>query len=299
MRPVKEIFIEEYWNIGFRHCTDSDTVVDADKDLYSFDELKATKRYWYADPFLFEKDGRTYLFVEMFDNVTERGLIGFSEFVDNRFTQPQVVLEESFHLSYPYVFEENGVVYMMPETRDDGCIQLYRAEEFPTKWVKDRVIVKIKDAVDTVNDGDDIITSVITSPVEMKTRLEIYDRKTGKPTFQNPVKPDDQISRGAGRIVEHKGKNFRPAQDCTNAEYGAGLIFYEMKKDENGYNEKKYSELVPSQISCGKEKIFGVHTYARKGEVEIVDVKKRRINIKRIYWIILKKYNNFIMKVDA
>lgn len=291
MRPLKEIFIEEYWNIAFRRYSTDDTVVDADKKAYYFDELKATKRYWYADPFLFEKNGKTYLFVEMFDNVKEKGLIGYSEFIDGKFTQPQVVLEESFHLSYPYVFEENGIIYMMPETRGDECIQLYRAKKFPTEWVKDRVVVKIKDAVDTVIDGDDIITSVITSPAEMKTQLEIFNIKTGKPSFVNPVKAADQTSRGAGRIVEHKGKQLRPAQNCTNANYGSGLIFYEINKSGNSYNEKKYSELFPSQIISGKDTAFGVHTYARTKEIEIVDVKKKRFNLKRILWIISKKFN--------
>ena len=99
MRPLKEIFSEEYWDIAFRRYSADDTVVEANKKAYYFDELKATKRYWYADPFLFEKKGKTYLFVEMFDNVKEKGLIGYSEFIDGKFTQPQVVLEESFHLS--------------------------------------------------------------------------------------------------------------------------------------------------------------------------------------------------------
>lgn len=289
MRPLTEIFIEEYWEIAFRRYSADDTVVDADRKSYAFDELKATKRYWYADPFLFEKNNRTYLFVEMFDNMTEKGLIGYSEFIGDKFTQPQVVLEEKFHLSYPYVFEENGVVYMMPETRGDECIQLYRAVKFPTEWVKDRVIVKIKDAVDTVIDGEDIITSVITSPGEMKTQLEIYDIKTGKPSFKNPVKPTDQITRGAGRIISHNGMRLRPAQNCTNASYGSGLIFYEINKSENSYSEKKYSELFPSQIASGNDTVLGVHTYARAENIEIVDVKKERINLKRIYWIIKKK----------
>ncbi len=289
MRPVKEIFIEEYWDIAFRRYSADDTVVEANKKAYYFDELKATKRYWYADPFLFEKNGKTYLFVEMFDNVKEKGLIGYSEFIDGKFTQPQVVLEESFHLSYPYVFEENGIIYMMPETRDDGCIQLYRAKKFPTEWVKERVVVKIKDAVDTVIDGDDIITSVITSPAEMKTQLEIFNIKTGKPSFENPVKPTDQISRGAGRIIEHKGMRLRPAQNCTNANYGSGLIFYEINKSESSYSEKKYSELFPSQIASGNDTVLGVHTYARTNEIEIVDVKKKRFNLRRIIWIVKKK----------
>ena len=289
MRPVKEIFMEEYWDIAFRHYSDCDTVVDADKKTYVFNELKATKRYWYADPFLFEKDGKIYLFVEMFDNISEKGLIGYSEYVDNKFTQPQVVLEESFHLSYPYVFEKNGIVYMMPETREDGCIQIYRAEDFPKKWVKDRVIVKIKDAVDTVIDGDDIITSVITSPIEMKTQIEIYSIKTGEPTFDNPVKASDQVSRGAGRIIEQGGKRLRPAQNCKGANYGDGLIFYEIKKNENEYREVIYSKLISAQIFCDTGRIFGVHTYARTGDIEIVDVKKKRINMKRIFWILKRK----------
>ena len=289
MRPLTEIFIEEYWEIAFRRYSADDTVVDADRKSYAFDELKATKRYWYADPFLFEKDNKTYLFVEMFDNVTEKGVIGCSEFIDGKFTQPQIVLEENFHLSYPYVFEENGIVYMMPETRDDGCIQLYRAEKFPTEWVKDRVIVKIKDAVDTVINDESIITSVITSPAEMKTQLEIYNIKTGEPSFKNPVKSADQISRGAGRIIDHNGMRLRPAQNCTNASYGSGLIFYEINKSENNYSEKKYSELFPSQIASGTDTVLGVHTYARTNEIEMVDVKKKRFNLKRIYWIILKK----------
>ena len=151
------------------------------------------------------------------------------------------------------------------------------------------MIVKIKDAVDTVIDGENIITSVITSPVEMKTQLEIYDIKTGKPSFKNPVKPTDQITRGAGRIISHNGMRLRPAQNCTNASYGSGLIFYEINKSENSYSEKKYSELFPSQIASGNDTVLGVHTYARTNEIEIVDVKKKRINLKRIYWIILKR----------
>ena len=59
MRPLKEIFVEEYWDIAFRRYSNNDTVVDADKKSYAFDELKATKRYWYADPFFFEKNNRS------------------------------------------------------------------------------------------------------------------------------------------------------------------------------------------------------------------------------------------------
>ena len=46
----------------------------------------------------------------------------------SHWSDPVVVLEENFHLSYPYVFEESGNVYMIPETSDVGDIRLYKAD---------------------------------------------------------------------------------------------------------------------------------------------------------------------------
>ena len=46
--------------------------------------------------------------VKAFDNKSEKGVIACMKYKDGDFTDPEVVLEESFHLSYPYVYEENG-----------------------------------------------------------------------------------------------------------------------------------------------------------------------------------------------
>lgn len=44
-------------------------------------------------------------------------------------SKPVVVLKEPFHLSYPWVFEEAGKVYMIPETGQDGSVRLYEATD--------------------------------------------------------------------------------------------------------------------------------------------------------------------------
>lgn len=69
-----------------------------------------------ADPFLFVKDGTLFLFYEdkkLFHN----GVIAMISTKDLvSWTEPVVVLKESCHLSYPWVFEKNGSIYMIPET---------------------------------------------------------------------------------------------------------------------------------------------------------------------------------------
>ena len=287
MRPIKDLLFEDYWEIAYRRAA-GERIVGA-KGVAEFRFLPATARYWYADPFLFEYAGKTYLFVEMFDNRIERGAIGCAVWEDGHFTAPAVVLEESFHLSYPLVFERDGTVYMMPETREDGCIQLYRAVEFPTRWEKDRVLVKIKDAVDTVMHGDVLLTSIVTDPPRMMTRLERYDLTSGAALPGNPVTPENQISRGAGRIFTQDGATLRPAQNCTDAVYGAGLIFYRIEEDGAGYRETEVSRFAPAQIGGSRRRVRGVHTYACTQTLEVVDCKKRRFNLRRLIWIFLKK----------
>lgn len=289
MRPVKDLIWEEYWNIAYRRYTDSDSVVDAFDKKIKFSQLKATKRYWYADPFLFKKDGKTYLFVEMFDNVTEMGVIGVSEYLNGAFTQPRVVLRESFHLSYPLVFERDGKVIMMPETHQENCIQFYEAVDFPNEWKKMSVQADNIDAVDTVIENGLFLTSVICPQNDMSIDLSVYSAD-GKEMEYSPVYSHSFVKRGAGDCFTHKGTRLRPSQGCENGNYGGKVIFNKILQcDADGYREDFYSEITPASVDTGETVPEGIHTYARTDEIEIVDVKYRRLNARRLLWIVKNK----------
>ena len=290
MRPVKELVLEEYWDIAYRRYTENDSVVDADGEKFGFELLRATKRYWYADPFLFKKDGRTYLFVEMFDNITELGVIGVSEYANGVFTEPQVVLEESFHLSYPLVFEKDGRAYMMPETHEDKCIQLYEAVDFPVKWKKHSVLVNDINAVDTVEENGLLVASVICPENDMGVNLSIYG-KSGEEMPYSPVYTHSFLKRGAGSCFTHRDARLRPSQCCENGNYGGKVIFNKITQcDENGYCEEVYNEITPDNIATDEKcAAGGIHTYARTDEIEVVDIKFRRTNANRLLWIAKKK----------
>ncbi len=289
MRPLKDLIFEEYWEIAYRTYTEEDTIVNADKQ-YLFNTLKSNYRYWYADPFLFKKDGHTFLFVEMFDNKTEKGIIGYSEFIDNRFTEPQPVLEENFHLSYPYVFEKDGTIYMMPETHEDNCIQLYKAVKFPTKWKKDCVLVENINTVDTIIENQMIITSVVCPENDMSIDLCIFD-KDYSPCFYNPVYSKSFTKRGAGSCFSHKGNRIRPSQSCENKQYGCKLYFNRIEQcDSHNYQESKTGEITHQNINTDKKSTpIGIHTYARTGDLETVDIKFKRFNLMRLLWILKNK----------
>lgn len=289
MRPIKDLFFEKYWCIGYREYTQENSVVNASEET-KFNLLNATERYWNADPFLFEKDGKTYLFVEVFDNVTERGFIGCSEYIDGKFTEPYEVLKENFHLSYPYVFEKDGKIFMMPETHEDKCVQFYEAVDFPKKWKKSEVKIKDINAVDTVIENDFFIASVICPENDMSVDLCVFD-KDGNAMPYNPVYNHRLDKRGAGRIFTYKGERIRPAQSCENNFYGGKIIFNKIIQcDGEKYSEELYSQITPEMIDVSQnEKPCGIHTYARTEKIEIVDIKFVRINLKRLFWIIRKK----------
>lgn len=67
----------EFWTIAYRIRLHGQTILD---DMDSpFTAIPNVWRYYRADPFLFERDGRTFLFAEMYDRLLRRGVIGCCE----------------------------------------------------------------------------------------------------------------------------------------------------------------------------------------------------------------------------
>ena len=80
-----------------------------------------------ADPFLFVHKGILFLFYER-KKLSSPGEIMMTCTKDlESWSKPIVVLKENFHLSYPFVFQDNGRIYMVPESGEDGSIRLYES----------------------------------------------------------------------------------------------------------------------------------------------------------------------------
>lgn len=189
--------------------------------------------FW-ADPFVWTRDGRHYIFFEDFPYATWRGLISVIE-IDAQgkpLGPAQTVLEEPYHLSYPYLFEYGGELYMVPEKTEVKRIDLYRCVRFPDQWVFERTLMDgIKAADSTLFEHEGrwwLFCAAKQGRVRINESLFAFHADSPlstewTPHRANPLVHDFSRGRPAGRIFRDvNGQLLRPSQDCVRR-YGHGL----------------------------------------------------------------------------
>lgn len=292
---IKKIMgYEEIFTVAYRDKRENE----------EYEIIKPNSKWWFADPIVFKWKAQEYLFCEMYDRKKLKGCIGVSKIIENKISMPQKIIEEAFHMSYPYVFAIEDKVFMLPETSASEALNFYEAIDFPREWKKVSTIPLKEKYVDTdvfFENGKIILLSSVLNPDNAFESKQVIDEavyEDGK--FQlcrekHYVMNDYNLcTRNAGRLVERKGKKLRPMQYSLNKVYGSQLAFSEWESERRG-EEKIEKELLPENIkSKEQKKIIGVHTYGESELFEIIDIKILVFNSKK--WInrMRKKYESFI-----
>lgn len=199
-----------------------------------------------ADPFMIPAHDIWYMFFEVMHQQTGRGEIGLATSHEGlSWTYQQIVLTESFHLSYPYVFEWDGGYYMVPETLEAGEIRLYRAQSFPTDWVCLGPLIKGEWADPSIFRFDDRWWMFACSTPHQHDQVHLYfaDELLG-PWREHPRSPivesNKQNARPAGRVIVVDGKIVRFSQDCI-PNYGTRVRAFEISRlTTTDYEEAEY-----------------------------------------------------------
>lgn len=105
---------------------------------------------YFADPFLLEVNGKIFIFVEEYFWNHAIGKISLIEFNDFDLRHHGTIIEENFHLSFPFIFKKNGNIYMVPESHQNANVSLYEATEFPYQWTRKTHIIPDVCVSDTV-----------------------------------------------------------------------------------------------------------------------------------------------------
>jgi hypothetical protein len=217
-----------------------------------------------ADPFLMKEGSTWYLFFEAMDASTNIGKIGYATSEDGfHWTYRHIVIAESFHLSFPYVFKCDNAYYMIPESHSCYSIRLYKAVEFPGKWIFVGDLLFGRNFVDSCIFLHNNRWWIFTSDRNDVMRLYYADKLQG-PWVEHPKSPlivgDIHHSRSAGKVVAYKGKLIRYSMDCYPI-YGSGVWAFEIiELTPDNYREKPLSAtpvIKGSGVGWNKD---GMHT---------------------------------------
>jgi len=239
----------------------------------NFHILPDDRRRYYADPFPYCRNGERFVFVEEFEFAAQRGCISVASVgEDGKLSTPRPVIQEPHHLSFPFVFECSGQIWMIPESGGAGRIDLYRAEHFPYRWKYEGALLTGIAGYDATflrqNGRLWMFTTVGKWKASTWDNLCIFyaEKLAGPwhPHATNPVLLDGAQCRAAGNFLHRDGTTFRVAQDCTQI-YGGGISICRLDHLSCG----AFGQTVVGRIETN---LPGCHTYNRHTDLEVIDV---------------------------
>ena len=275
-----------HWFIAFRTDRAKFLANTGRFDPAGFRPIEAPAGHFYADPFVIHWRGQDFLFFEDYPYAEGKGCISAMTIDANgKLGPPERVLERPYHLSYPFVFEQQNELFMIPETLAAERIELYRAIEGPSRWELVKILRDQVRAVDTTlwieNGVFYFFTNLAEGGATVNDDLFLFhaDSLTGDwtPHPANPVCSDVRRSRSAGKLFRRGGKLFRPAQDCS-VRYGYACQLNEIEVlSPLEYRERPAFRIEPDWLPG----LVGTHTINSNENIEVIDaqiiVPKRRV----------------------
>jgi len=254
----------------------------ADTPVHWLPELPAL--HFDADPFAIWRDGQLHLFVETYDYWRRRGTIDVLTLDgDLRVQDRRQALAEPWHLSYPFLIEDGGETYMLPEAFRSGALTLYRAVAFPTGWEPCARIPLDAVAIDATPVFHNGLWWLFYTPADSKLskvaalHVAFAEHLTGpwRVHAHNPVRFDPTSARPGGTPVVIDGALVLPVQDCAET-YGGGLRKLTITKLTPDVFEAEASPRITPPL--GGAYMQGLHTLSAAGELTLIDAKKFEVS---------------------
>lgn len=235
-----------------------------------------------ADPFGWHEGSAFHVFAEHYDYRTRRGAIERLTF-DTSFclVERRPALTEPWHLSYPFVFEGEGEVWMLPEAHRSGRLTLYRAHGRSDDWRPECTVeldcVPVDASILRYQDRWWLFYSPATTKETRLGHLHVAwaDRLCGPWTAHssNPVRVDRGSARPGGTPALIGNRIMLPVQDCRLTYGGAVRPLWIERLDETTFVAEAGAALaIPaSDVPAYRE---GMHTLSACGAITLFDAKR-------------------------
>ncbi|MGI9382102.1 MAG: glucosamine inositolphosphorylceramide transferase family protein [Methyloligellaceae bacterium] len=233
-------------------------------NIGEFTPIEAEPETMWADPFPIRRNGKSYIFFEEYPFKSKKGIVSYLELPEKlngstrRIRVPgHPVIETPYHLSYPFLFEFEDRVYMIPETSGNQTIELWECDAFPEGWRKKKNVFEDISAADTTllhwQDRWWMFTNIDRSKSDDHTaELHVFYADNPidgewQPHPGNPVVSDARRARMAGGfIVTGDGRLVRCCQ-ALGIYYGKAVVLCEVAElTETAYREVPFERIEPN-----------------------------------------------------
>jgi hypothetical protein len=265
-----------HWHVGWRYTNDAGIWSSRDLSGSPWAVIADPGHRFYADPFPVTWQGRTFVFFEDLDHRAGKGMISALEFDGTAPKGPVTpVLEEPWHLSYPFLIEHDGALWMIPESSENRDVALYRCIAFPNRWERHSTLLSGLELGDATivrhNTRNYLFGASRDGGGGYSDTLSIFhaDHLFGPwlPHAGNPIMVDRSSARPAGNFFTINGQLWRPVQDCSDG-YGSALGLAEVTElSPTSFKQTVRHTLRPGSRWPGRK----LHTLNRCGRLEVID----------------------------
>jgi hypothetical protein len=269
-------FYIDVWNVGITENRLEEIVDNGYVEHIQWAKQDQPKHYT-ADPFAYRKNGKYHALVEDFDYASG-GKICEVVFPDALEAYNfKTVFHNAYHMSYPYLFSENGDLYCLPETHENNKVCLYK--NVGSTWTYVRTLIDGLPIVDPVlfkyRDLYWLFFTLQDDGFYGNLKLHAAYAERLDATWQlhplNPLKCDVSASRSAGNPVVIRGKLYRPSQDCSETYGGAVVVNEILALSPTTFEEVAVAHIKPRPTSPYPH---GLHTLSALEQVTFVDSKR-------------------------
>ena len=282
LQELRKILVNDFWAIGLVRKP-IQTFLNPEPHAEVFWLPPAARGKFLADPFAVRHAGSLFVFYEEFDYWNGKGIIAVSTVgEDGASVSLGPVIEQSNHVSYPFMFSASDQLYCVPETYQRREVALYAAVDFPLRWEKVSVLLNDVPALDPTlfrHAGQWWLscTRADAGPCE---RLFLWYAEDlmgpWRPHRGNPVLSSPRSARPAGTPFMFENELYRPAQNCSRS-YGGGIVINRVDRlTPDRFAESEAREVRPLRTGIHRR---GLHTLSSCGDLTCIDGKRRAFSV--------------------
>jgi len=239
-----------------------------------------TLRKYAADPFVIEKkNGKIKVLLEEFilkENYGKISLLTFDK--DLKPINSKILLDTKSHLSYPFIFQEDGKYFVFPEAAQSEKLSCYQYDPIKEELFFKKDIINLPLLDSTIikhNQKYWLFGTTGSNNSEYQLHLFFADNLLGPyfPHSSNPVKTGINGIRSAGNFIKINEDIYWPTQNCK-IKYGDSITFNKI----NRLTESEFKGEPVFTISIDRlnnhERVASIHTINEFQNLIVLDAQR-------------------------